>query len=100
MWSRVEKALLGVKVAEFPAVVPGLLLSVGLAVLSIWVSEIIGESVLGYAKSPVSPVMVAILVGLVVGNALRLPHWVQPGLAFAVKKLLRLGIILLGIRLD
>lgn len=100
MWSRVEKALLGVKVTEFPAVVPGLLLSVGLAVLSIWVSEIIGESVLGYAKSPVSPVMVAILVGLVVGNALCLPHWAQPGLTFAVKKLLRLGIILLGIRLS
>jgi len=51
-------------------------------------------------RAPVSAVMVAILLGLLVGNVFRLPRWVQPGLTFAVKKVLRLGIVLLGIRLS
>lgn len=44
-----------------------------------------------------SPLLVAIVLGIVVGNVLpELPQTFQPGLAFAAKPLLRLGIVALG----
>ena len=44
--------------------------------------------------------MTAIVVGLVVGNTLPMPAAVGPGVSFCLKKLLRLGIIMMGIRLS
>ncbi|MGO2035063.1 MAG: YeiH family protein [Brevibacterium sp.] len=48
--------------------------------------------------SPVlSPLLIAIVLGILVGNVLpQLPETVRPGLDFAAKPLLRLGIIALG----
>jgi len=54
---------------------------------------------MGFEKSPISPVMLAIILGLMIGVVVRIPKVVTPGLQFSVKKVLRLGIILLGIRL-
>lgn len=79
---------------------PGLLLAVLVAVVSIWFSEVIGVRWMGFEKSPISSVMLAIVTGLLVSNLFALPDQVKPGLKFAVKKLLRVGIILLGIRLS
>jgi uncharacterized integral membrane protein (TIGR00698 family) len=50
--------------------------------------------------SPVSGIMVAIIVGLVVANAVALPAFLRPGFQFGIKRVLRLGIILVGIRLS
>ena len=50
--------------------------------------------------SVLSPMVVAIVLGVVVGNAVRLPAAVDPGLAVAAKRVLRLGIVLLGLRLS
>jgi uncharacterized integral membrane protein (TIGR00698 family) len=94
-----EKNLLGVKVDKIPSLVPGLVASILLALLSIWLSTFIGVNLLGFDKTPVSPVMLAILLGLIIGAIIRMPDVLKPGLAFSVKKVLRLGIILLGIRL-
>ena len=82
------------------ALIPGLLLAAALAVVSIWASDWIGVNLMGFSKSPISPVMVVIILGIVIGNVFTLPAGVKPGLQFAMKKLLRLGIILLGIRLS
>lgn len=79
---------------------PGVFLAGLLGWFSIWFSEFLGTSVLGFATTPVSSAMTAILLGLLVGNLVALPDQLRPGLAFAVKKILRLGIILLGIRLS
>lgn len=79
---------------------PGLLTAALVAVVSIWLSEVIGVRWMGFEKSPISSVMLAIVTGLLVGNLFVLPAQVKPGLKFAVKKLLRVGIILLGIRLS
>jgi uncharacterized integral membrane protein (TIGR00698 family) len=97
--STMEKALLGVTIKQAPSLLPGLLVSVMLAWLSIWLSDWIGETLLGFDKTPISAVMLAILLGLIIGAVVPLPKALQPGLSFSVKKLLRLGIILLGIRL-
>jgi uncharacterized integral membrane protein (TIGR00698 family) len=95
-----ENNMLGVKINDFPSVLPGLLVVSLLAWLSIWVSDFIGVRLMGFEKSPVSAVMVAIILGMIIGNTLPLPGWLKPGFQFAVKKVLRLGIILLGIRLS
>lgn len=50
--------------------------------------------------SPLSPVLVAIILGLLIRNLVPLPESVKPGIKFAVAKLLRLGIIFVGIKLS
>lgn len=47
-----------------------------------------------------SPMVVAIVLGVVVGNVVRLPAAVEPGLAVAAKRVLRIGIVLLGLQLS
>ena len=94
-----EKNLLGVTVDKIPSLLPGLLVAALLAALSIWLSQFVGVTLLGFDKTPISPVMLAILLGLVFGALVPLPQALKPGFSFAVKKVLRLGIILLGIRL-
>jgi uncharacterized integral membrane protein (TIGR00698 family) len=51
------------------------------------------------AMHPIEPVMIAIILGMIIGNGWNLPKILQPGLKFSVKKLLPLGIVLLGARL-
>lgn len=46
-----------------------------------------------------SPVLVAILLGVVAANAVRLDAW-RPGLDLAGKRVLRIGIVLLGLQLS
>lgn len=79
---------------------PGLALAALVAWASDWLSGFLGHTVLGFARSPISAVTVAILLGLLVSNVVALPRWLAPGLTFSVKKVLRLGIILLGLRLS
>lgn len=97
--SALEKNLLGVTTNQIPSLLPGLLVAILLAVASIWLSDFVGETLLGFDKTPVSAVMLAILLGLIIGAVMPMPEILKPGLGFAVKKVLRLGIILLGIRL-
>ena len=94
-----EKNLLGVTIDKVPGLLPGLLVAILLAWFSIWLSEFIGVTLLGFDKTPVSPVMLAILLGLIISAVVPMPQLLKPGLSFSVKKILRLGIILLGIRL-
>lgn len=57
---------------------------------------------LGSALLPaaLSEVLIAILLGIVVGNLVPLPSATAPGIRFAVQRVLRLGIVLLGARLS
>jgi uncharacterized integral membrane protein (TIGR00698 family) len=95
-----EKNLLGVTVDEVLQLPPGLLTAVLLAWLSVWLSNYVGVRLMGFEKTPISAVMMAILLGLIIGNTVPLPESLKPGFTFAVKKVLRVGIILLGIRLS
>jgi uncharacterized integral membrane protein (TIGR00698 family) len=86
-----EKNILGVTIDKVPQLIPGVIVVGILAWFSIWLSKLIAV--------PISPVMLAILLGLIIGSIITLPKSLKPGLTFAVKKVLRFGIILLGIRL-
>lgn len=79
---------------------PGLALAAGLA----WTGESLahgfGRHVLGLEKSPVSGILVAILLGLSIRQGVGLPIVYDAGLRLCVKRLLRIGVALLGIRLS
>jgi uncharacterized integral membrane protein (TIGR00698 family) len=78
---------------------PGLALAMMLAVLGTILADRISAA-LGLGAGAVSGIMVAVLLGLAVGNLVRLPASFTDGISFAVKRVLRLGIVLLGLRLS
>lgn len=84
----------------FAQCVPGIALAAALA----WLAEItarwIGTVVLGYGKSPLSGVPVAIGFGLLVCNGIGLPAAFRSGLRLCATTLLRTAIVLLGLRLS
>jgi uncharacterized integral membrane protein (TIGR00698 family) len=53
----------------------------------------------GLPKIPLSPVMYAVLLGMLWRNTLGVPAWTTDGLNWAMHKLLRTGIALVGLRL-
>jgi len=53
----------------------------------------------GRVTHPIEPVMIAIILGMIVSNVWALPKTFHAGIKFTVKKLLPLGIVLLGVRL-
>ena len=83
---------------------PGWWAGIGLALLvsmsAAWVADWLGEAVLGFAKSPVSAIMMAIVIGMLIANVVRLPDNLQLGLRFCASTVLRIGIMFLGIRLS
>lgn len=80
--------------------IPGIALTAFVAWAGLAASEWIGTALLGFDRSPVSGIMMAIIFGLIISNVISLPAWIKPGIAFSLKRLLKLGIILLGIRLS
>ncbi|MEW5979929.1 MAG: putative sulfate exporter family transporter [Acidobacteriota bacterium] len=79
----------------------GLLVVSVLAALAIGLNELpVWPFTLGGGKHPIEPVMLAIILGMLVSNLWPIPRACLPGIKFAIKKLLPLGIILLGARLN
>jgi uncharacterized integral membrane protein (TIGR00698 family) len=69
-------------------------------VVSGLLSTLLGEALLGFDKSPVSPVMLAIVSGMWIRNRFALSSSVLVGVQFAMKRLLIVGIVLLGSQLS
>jgi uncharacterized integral membrane protein (TIGR00698 family) len=74
-----------------PAWTAGLALSVGAAVLALAAHRVLPG---------LSPLLAAIVLGVVVGNVWRLPSALEPGITLASRRLLRLGIVVLGVQLS
>ena len=88
------------KIQETKVISPGLLLAVIVGYFSFLISEIIGEDILSFEKSPISPVMLAIIIGIFASNLISIPKSFDPGLLFSGKKVLGFGIVLLGFQLS
>ena len=97
---KVEKALLGTTVEDLPQLIPGIALAFLIWYLSEGFCNFIGKTVMGFTSSPISTIMVTMMIGLLIRNLFGLHPSLVPGTLFCLKKLLRLGIILLGIRLS
>lgn len=63
--------LFGVAIRDLSKLLPRVIAVSVLAWISIWISEFIGLQLLGFEKSPVSPVMLAIILGLLIGGSFR-----------------------------
>jgi uncharacterized integral membrane protein (TIGR00698 family) len=74
------------------SVVPGLLLTSGIAAAAFGLRALPGVSAL-------SPMILAIFMGITFHNLVRTPAWAKPGVAFSLRRILRFAIILLGLQL-
>lgn len=87
-------------------VIPGLLLCLLLVLTGTYVSDLLGKffSTIGIlpssSASPISGVFIAVLLGILLRNTIGLHRLFTNGVQYSVKKILRLGIILLGLRLS
>ena len=82
------------------SILPGVSIAIGLALVGRFAADRAGTSLLGFAESPVSPILVAILLGLLIRNTIGIPVVYDAGLQLCLKRILRVGVALLGIRLS
>ncbi len=81
-------------------VLPGIVIAGLLALAGRELANLLGTEVFGVGGTPVSPILVAILLGLLIRNAIGLPESYQPGLRLCLQRVLRIGVALLGLRLS
>jgi uncharacterized integral membrane protein (TIGR00698 family) len=81
------------------AALPGLLVAIVLALIARAVAQALAAGAAGVPKFPVSPVMLAVVLGMLWRNTVGVPAWAAPGLKWAMHQLLRTGIALVGLRL-
>ncbi|MDB6178311.1 putative sulfate exporter family transporter [Paracoccus sp. Z330] len=77
---------------EFQKTVPGLILTALIAAAAFGLRLIPGISAL-------SPLILAIIIGMVIHNLFGAPAIAKPGIKFSLKRVLRAGIVLLGLQL-
>jgi len=78
---------------------PGLALAIALATLARIIAQGLAGGVAGLPRFPLSPVMCAVLLGMLWRNIIGVPAWATRGLEWTMHRLLRVGIALVGLRL-
>ena len=84
--------------------VPGFLATLVITLAALWLAQLAFwpfslTTAGGKITHPIEPVMIAIILGMIASNLWSLPRTFHAGIKFSVKKLLPLGIVLLGARL-
>ncbi len=75
---------------------PGLILCGGLALIAFLTEAWLADN----TAVVVSPLVLAVLAGVLFQNTGRVPDFARPGITFSSKKLLRVGVVLLGLQLS
>ena len=78
--------------AVVTGVAPGLFLTGTIAALAFALRELPGVAIL-------SPMIIATFLGMALHNLVGMPDWAKAGVIFSLRRVLRLGIILLGFQL-
>jgi len=102
------KSIFGVEPAyKIFTLLPGLILSASIMLVALPLADWIGGSILALQgidptgkASPLSGVLVAILIGIIVRNTIGVAERFKVGIQFTITKILRFGIILVGIKLS
>jgi uncharacterized integral membrane protein (TIGR00698 family) len=81
-------------------ILPGLGVAFGVAAIGQWLAKALGTQILGFEKSPISEITIAVVLGLTIRNTIGLPAVYERGLRLCGREVLRFGIILLGFRLS
>ncbi len=79
---------------------PGVTLALIFFLFSQGINNVLAIEIFGTPKSPISTVLIAILLGILMGNAFTPRPGMMVGLDFTQQYILKLGIIFLGIRLS
>ena len=79
---------------------PGVTLALVFYLFSQGINNLLAIEIFGTLKSPISTVLIAILLGILMGNAFTPRPGMMIGLDFTQQYILKLGIIFLGIRLS
>jgi uncharacterized integral membrane protein (TIGR00698 family) len=93
-----ETLIFGCAFADVPKLIPGVAVSALLVVLTIFITDKL-NAVLGFIGL-ISYILTVIVLGIAVRNIIGVPKVFLPGITFCLRKVLRLGIILMGIRLS
>ena len=84
---------------KIKSLAPGIFLCTAIYLVANYCSTYIGQEILSYKKSPISTVLFCILFGVLISNVFKIGDSLQAGINFSVRYILRLGIVLLGIRI-
>ena len=82
------------------SIFPGVALALIFCLFSQGINNVLAIEIFGTEKSPISTVLIAILLGILMGNAFTPRPGMMIGLDFTQQYILKLGIIFLGIRLS
>ncbi len=85
--------------ASLRVALPGVAVAVALALLARGIADALARGAVGLPHLPLSPVMCAVVLGMLWRNTLGVPGWATNGLKWAMHQLLRTGIALVGLRL-
>jgi uncharacterized integral membrane protein (TIGR00698 family) len=85
---------------HLPSRWPGVGMALAIAALATAFSALVGRVVFGMPHSPVGPVLLALLCGLAIGQSGAMFRHTKAGAEFASSVLLRLGIMLVGLKLS
>ena len=85
--------------ASIKELAPGIIFSLALTVLAFYADKFF-EIIFNRKVSLFSPILLALIIGLFVRNVLFVPKRLNNGIQFGIKKLLRFGIMIMGIRLS
>lgn len=78
----------------------GILICLITSLAAIFLSDYIGIVILGFEKSPISPIILSISIGILIIHYFPQLKKYNDGFKFCIKYILKTGIILLGIRLS
>ncbi len=82
------------------SILPGVILALVFCLFSQGINNVLAIEIFETPKSPISTVLIAILLGILMGNAFTPRPGMMVGLDFTQQYILKLGIIFLGIRLS
>ena len=81
---------------KFKNILPGIILTFIISVASIFIDKIMVENF----NLRLEAVTYAIIIGMIYNNILKASKGLKPGIKFSAKKLLKIGIVLLGFKLS
>lgn len=79
---------------KFSKYIPGIILVIAISLLSIFFNDLIKSFI------NLESLTIAIIIGIVVGNVFHIKDSFKPGINLSLKKLLKVGIVLLGFKLN
>lgn len=78
----------------------GIIIAVIITIFSDFLTRFIGVNIMGFSKTPISPIMISLITGFVLSNTYNKIKTFSNGFLICTNYFLKLGIVFLGIRLS